>query len=93
MPKFPGGTSNFYEFVKTNRTESLILNENRPRRVILEVVIEKDGSITNPKILKSIDPLHDNEALNIIRRMPKWTPAKLNGDVIRYKMLIPISYN
>lgn len=92
MPQFPNGTSKFYEFVKENRNGSLLLNDNKPNRVIIEVVIEKDGRITNAKVVNSIDLSHDNDALRIIREMPKWTPAKLNGKTIRYKMLLPISY-
>ena len=92
MPTFPGGTSKFYEFVKNTRNASLLLNDNRPNRVIVEVVVEKDGRITNAKVVKSIDLSHDNDALNIIRKMPKWTPAKLNGNTIRFRMLIPVSY-
>ena len=89
---FPGGTSKFYEFIEKNRDSSLLLNSNKPNRVILEITIEKDGRITNPKVVKSIDLLHDNDALRIAREMPEWTPAKLNGKTIRFKMLIPISY-
>ena len=82
----------FYEFINNSRNASLLLNDNKPNRVILEIVVEKDGSITNAKVVKSIDLSHDKDALSIIRRMPRWTPAKLNGNTIRFKMLIPISY-
>ena len=92
MPEFPGGTNKFYEFINNSRNASLLLNDNKPNRVILEIVVEKDGSITNAKVVKSIDLSHDKDALSIIRRMPRWTPAKLNGNTIRFKMLIPISY-
>ena len=92
VPMFPGGTSKFYEFIKKSRDSSLLLYGNKPNRVILEIVIEKDGCISNPKVINSIDLLHDNDALRIIKEMPKWTPAKLNGKTIRFRMLIPISY-
>ncbi len=93
VPSYFGGTQQFYDYIENSRNASLILNDNKPNRVILEVVVEKDGSITNARVVKSIDSLHDNDALNIVRNMPKWTPAKLNGNVIRFKMLIPISYS
>jgi len=92
MPQYPGGTDKFYEFVKINRNDSLLFNDNRPHRVILEIVIEKDGRITNAKVVKSIDFAHDNDAINLIRKSPKWISAKQNGNRIRCKMLIPISY-
>jgi hypothetical protein len=92
IPKFPGGTSKFFEFVKNNRDSSLLLDTNTPNRVIVEVIIEKNGCITNTRIVKSIDSSHDNDALNLVKKMPNWSPAKLNGNSIRYRMLIPISY-
>lgn len=92
MPQYHGGTDKFYEFVKINRNDSLLFNDSKPHRVILEIVIEKDGSITNAKIVKSIDESHDEDALRIVKEMPKWIPAKQNGNRIRCKMLIPISY-
>lgn len=92
MPQYPGGASKFYEFVRLNRNNSLLFNDSKPHRVILEVVIEKDGHITNAQVVNSIDSAHDNDALNIIRKCPKWISAKLNGKTIRCKMLIPISY-
>lgn len=91
-PHFPGGTNKFYEFVNNHRNSSLLCDVNKPFRVIVEIVVEKDGLVTNAKIVKSIDSQHDNDALRIIEGMPKWSPAKLNGKSIRYKMLIPISY-
>ncbi|WP_081773341.1 energy transducer TonB [Prevotella sp. P6B4] len=91
VPVFPGGTSRFYEFIRNNISDSLKLDK-RPYRVILEVVIEKDGRIINAGVKSSIDSIHDNEALYIIKKMPRWVPAKLNGNFVRYKMLIPISY-
>ena len=91
-PEFPGGTRKFYEFVRNNRDRSLLLDEKRTNRVILEVIIEKDGCITNARVVKSIDLLHDNDALSIIGKMPNWIPAKLNDSTVRYKMLIPVSY-
>jgi TonB family protein len=92
MPQYPDGLSKFNEFVKTNRNDSLLFNDSKPHRVILEIVIEKDGRITNAKVVNSIDYAHDNDALSIISNMPKWIPAKQNGNIIRCKMLIPISY-
>lgn len=92
IPKFPGGTNKFFEYIRTNRDCSLLLDSNTPNRVIMEVVVEKNGCITNTRIVKSIDSSHDNDALNIVRKMPNWSPAKLNGNSIRYRMLIPISY-
>ena len=91
VPKFSGGVRKYDEFIKSNRDNSL-LRKAMPYRVTLEVVIEKDGSVTNARVVSSIGLAHDNDALRIIKKMPKWTPAKLNGKIVRYKMLVPISY-
>ena len=91
VPKFSGGVRKYDEFIKSNRDNSL-LRKAMPYRVTLEVVIEKDGSVTNARVVSSIDLAHDNDALRIIKKMPKWTPAKLNNKIVRYKMLVPISY-
>lgn len=93
MPTFPTGFSDLQDYIRKNRATSLITNSAKPYKVILEVVIEKDGSITNAKIKSSIDSLHDEDALRIIGEMPNWKPAKHNGKTVRCKMFIPISYS
>lgn len=95
MPSFPNGTMAFYEFCKKKMKDSLLFSHDTKKydaRTVVEIVIEKDGSITNAKISKSIDPLHDEDALRIVKEMPKWIPAKLNGKNVRCKLLIPILY-
>ena len=95
MPTFPNGTMALYEFCGKKMKDSLLFSHDIKKndaRTVVDVVIEKDGSITNAKISKSIDPLHDEDALRIVKEMPKWIPAKLNGNTVRCKMLIPISY-
>lgn len=52
-------------------------------RVIVQGIIEKDGSISDVKISRSVDTLLDREALRIVKAMPKWTPAKLKGKPVR----------
>lgn len=92
MPQYPSGFNGLQDFIRENRVTSLLANVTKPYRVVLEAVVEKDGNITNIKIIKSIDLLHDEDAIRIIRKMPKWTPAKQNGKIVRCKILIPISY-
>ena len=93
MPKYPSGFDGLQDFIRENILTSLLANVAKPYRVVIEAVVEKDGSITSIKIVKSIDSLHDEDALRIIRKMPKWIPAKQNGNIVRCKILIPISYN
>ena len=56
-------------------------------------MVEKDGSISGAKVVKSVDPLLDAEALRVINAMPNWTPGKQNGKVVRVKYTVPISFN
>lgn len=61
-------------------------------RVILQFIIEKDGTPAQPRIVRSVHPLLDKEALRIIRQMPKWTPGKQDGKPQRVLYTIPISF-
>jgi len=61
-------------------------------RVVLTFVIERDGSITDVKVVKSIDPSLDAEAKRVIRSMPKWNPGKQSGAAVRVKYTIPVTF-
>lgn len=95
MPSYPNGIKALKDFCSKKMKKDLLFNNDvngYDTRVVIEVIIEKDGSITNAKISKSIDSLHDEDALRIVKEMPKWIPAKLNGKHVRCKQLIPITY-
>ena len=91
-PEYPNGMMAFINFLK-EKIDSSLITEDKKARVIFDVIIEKDGSITNPVIVEGIDQLNNEDAMNIVRQMPKWIPAQLNGIPIRYKTNIVISYN
>ena len=59
-------------------------------RVIVQFIVEKDGSITEPKVARGVSPALDAEALRIVSIMPKWKPAKQRGQVVRVKYTIPV---
>ncbi|MDE6632592.1 MAG: energy transducer TonB, partial [Muribaculaceae bacterium] len=61
-------------------------------RVIIKFIIEADGSVTNPQIVKGVSPELDKEAIRLVRAMPKWTPAKNNGTNVASYFTIPISF-
>ena len=61
-------------------------------RVIVTLVIEKDGSITNVKVVRSLDPRLDEEAVRIVSSMPKWYPGKQNGVTVRVRYIIPVTF-
>ena len=61
-------------------------------RVVVQFVVEKDGTITNPKIARGVDPYLDKEALRVIRKMPKWIPATKDGQVVRSYFNLPVTF-
>ena len=61
-------------------------------RVIVTFVVERDGSITELKVVKSVDPSLDREAVLVVRSMPKWTPGKQNGEAVRVKYTMPVTF-
>ena len=61
-------------------------------RVVATFVVEKDGSISNAKVMRSIDPLLDAEALRVISSMPNWIPGKQDGKPVAVKYTIPVTF-
>ena len=62
-------------------------------KVICRFVVEKDGSLSNITVVRSLDNSDDKEAVRIIKKMPKWIPGKLNGKVVRVYYTLPIKFN
>ena len=93
MPQFPGGPGALFEYItKSVKYPAEAEKAGTQGRVIATFVVEKDGSISNAKVVKSIDPLLDAEALRIINGMPNWNPGKQNGEPMRVKYTVPISF-
>ena len=93
MPQFPGGQVALYEFL----TRSIQYPEEARKngvqgRAIVTFVVEKDGSISNARVVKSVDPSLDAEALRVINSMPKWNPGKQNGEPKRVKYAVPVMF-
>ena len=93
MPMFPGGTQALMQFLKDNvqyppECEEICIQG----RVILTFVVERDGSITQAKVAKSLDPLLDAEALRVVNAMPKWIPGRQNGVTVAVKYTIPVTF-
>ena len=93
MPQFPGGPEALMQFLSQNvKYPKEAYEKNVQGRVIASFVVEKDGSITEAVIRKSIDPLLDAEALRVIGSMPKWEPGMQNGEAVRVKYTVPITF-
>ena len=93
MPQFPGGPSALFEFISKNiQYPKEAEDANLQGRVIVSFVVEKDGSVSNAKVVRPIDPLLDAEALRVVNSMPKWIPGKQNGEAFRMKYTVPVTF-
>lgn len=93
MPEFPGGMMECMKFLSKNVKYPAEAHEKGIEgRVIVQFIVEKDGSITNAKVVRGIHPSLDAEALRITNAMPKWKPGKQKGEVVSVKFTIPISF-
>lgn len=93
MPQFPGGTGKLFEFLSMNVKYPAEAEKNDVQgRVIATFVVEKDGAISNAKVVRSIHPALDAEALRVINAMPKWTPGMQKGEPVRVKYTVPVTF-
>ena len=93
MPSFPGGPSALFEYLSKNIKYPVVAEENGIQgRVIVTFVVEKDGSITDVRVVKSVDPSLDKEAQRVVKSMPRWIPGKQNGSAVRVKYTVPVTF-
>lgn len=93
MPEFPGGMKEMLKFLQENvKYPENAMKNNVQGRVIVQFVIEKDGTPTEFKVLRSVDPDLDSEALRVMKAMPKWKPGMQKGQVVRVKFTVPVSF-
>lgn len=93
MPSFPGGESAMKSYLSSTVKYPIVAQENGVQgRVIVQGIIDKDGSLSDVKISRSIEPSLDREALRVVKAMPKWRPAKIKGRPVRTKCSIPIVF-
>lgn len=92
-PSFPGGDSALVEFVKSNlRYPEEAKRNNEHGRVIVNFVIDIDGTVTDPFIFRGVSPALDAEALSIVSIMPKWMPGSFNGELKKVRYTLPIRF-
>jgi protein TonB len=93
-PGFPGGDEAMIKFLQSNITyPHAAIRAEKQGKVFLEILIEKDGTISEAKVIKGLGFGLDEEAARAVNLMPKWTAAKYNGNSVRIKMTIPISFS
>jgi protein TonB len=93
MPSFPGGDADLFKFLSTNVKYPVIAQENGIQgRVICQFVVNKDGTIVDVEVVRSVDPSLDKEAIRVIKSMPKWSPGKQRGKPVRVKYTLPVNF-
>ena len=93
MPSYPGGMGALMQYLSSNIKYPAIAEENGIQgRVICTFVVERDGSITDVRIAKSVDPSLDKEAMRVVSKMPRWIPGKQNGSAVRVKYTVPVTF-
>lgn len=93
MPEFKGGQAALMSYLAKNIKYPTIAQENGTQgRVIVQFVVNKDGSIVDAKVVRSVDPYLDKEALRVINSMPKWTPGMQRGKPVRVKFTVPVMF-
>lgn len=93
MPEYPGGMKAFFNYIKRKaRTSELAEKTQKEGAVMIQFVVEKDGSITSPSIVRGLDARLDTAALDAIMVMPDWIPAQDHGISVRCKYSVPIPF-
>jgi len=93
MPSFPGGDAALMRFLSDNIRYPVIAAESGIQgRVILQFVVNRDGSIVDIEVVRSIDRSLDAEAVRVVSMMPRWTPGKQRGRTVRVRYTLPVNF-
>lgn len=93
MPSFPGGDAALFKYLSDNIKYPVIAQESGIQgRVICQFVVNRDGSIVDIEVVRSVDRSLDAEAIRVISGMPKWSPGKQRGKTVRVKYTLPVNF-
>lgn len=93
QPEFPGGTAALLDYLRKNIKYPAICRENNIQgRVLVTFIVNKDGAIVEPEVVKSVHPQLDREALRVISTMPNWKPGSQRGKPVRVKFTVPVNF-
>lgn len=91
MPSYPGGNGAMMAFISSH-VKYPDGNYCAQGRVIVSFVVERDGSLSSFKVLRSVEEHFDKEAIRVVKSMPKWKPGRQNGKVVRCKYIVPVAF-
>lgn len=93
LPSFPGGQDSLLMYLAANLKYPIIAKEKKiTGEVVVQFIIEVDGNISGAKVLDSLGYGCDEEALRVVREMPKWTPGKIYGQSYRFRTGISVKF-
>ena len=93
MPEFNGGEDALFAYIQKNlKYPKQAVDQNIDGRVTVNFVVNEDGSITDVKVARGIGYGCDEEAMRVVRSLPKWKPGKQNGKAVRVAFSLPITY-
>ena len=92
-PEFPGGLVEMQKWIRDHTKYPEVAKENGiTGKVYVQFVIGKDGAVTNVKVMRSVDPYLDAEALRVIKAMPKWSPGEQRGKPVKVLFQLPVNF-
>ena len=93
QPEFPGGEAALYQYLEKNiNYPEMARQQNITGRVFVTFVVERDGSIANPRVLREIGGGCGDEAVRVVKGMPKWKPGKQRGKTVRVQYNLPVLF-
>ena len=93
MPEFPGGQTSLFQYLQKNIEYPEIAKESGIQgRVFVTFVVEEDGSVTDVRVLRGIGGGCDEEAVRVVKSMPKWNPGKQRGKPVRVQFNLPVKF-
>ena len=93
MPKFPGGIEALFSYLsKTLKYPAMAKDANIQGKVYVTFIVDRDGSIANAQVLRGIGGGCDEEAIKVVKSMPKWEPGKQRGKAVRVQYNLPINF-
>lgn len=93
QPSYPGGMGALNQWLASNIKYPVMAAENGIEgRVVVQFVVERDGSVSGVHVVRGVDPSLDKEATRVVSQMPKWIPGKQNGSAVRVKYTVPVTF-
>ena len=93
MPKYPGGASGLMSYLARNIKYPFDAQQSKTQgRVVIQMIVNKDGHVINPKVIQSVSPSLDAEAIRVVMGMPRWEPGKNDGQTVAVQYTLPITF-